>query len=453
MILIPQIIYFRKYLVPIHSKKKQLGPPGLIAKLGPRKYLGKVYEPHNIIITCIMKKDAAIPMSGQCIARTLIEVEYFDFVGKVKRFSAFRSDTKMTLKTILSSTGETLMIVNLRLEGEEIPIVLIDFIPMTVKSEYKYFCSCVFLDSSGQETSDTMYNFYTFEATRKINLISKKSLIEYKDFYLPNDVLSLRCKIAILTGMKFGKIVKAEYETTSVGNVNPKLCLSQNHLGNLESSVSIQGSLSSFHCDSKSPIPFLNRSSLDSKRNDNLSYPFPNALEDFAAFYKKGILCDIKLQTATETIPAHSVILSARSPVFEAMFTTNMKENIQKCVRIDDVNAETVERMLLFLYSDTLEELVWANAKKLYFAADKYQVLSLKHRCAVILKRSIELNNCCELLILADLHKDEDLKAAAQDYIAKEDKKVFLSDQWRDLEKSHPYLAIDIFRAIQLKNN
>ncbi|GBM66609.1 hypothetical protein AVEN_109018-1 [Araneus ventricosus] len=80
----------------------------------------------------------------------------------------------------------------------------------------------------------------------------------------------------------------------------------------------------------------------------------------------------------TDNYRSIAAILSALSPVFEAMFRSNMKEVIEKCVHLDDVDAETVKHMLMFLYSDTLEDLEWKDAMKLYVAADKYQILSLR---------------------------------------------------------------------------
>ncbi|CAL1287251.1 unnamed protein product [Larinioides sclopetarius] len=70
--------------------------------------------------------------------------------------------------------------------------------------------------------------------------------------------------------------------------------------------------------------------------------------------------------------------------------------------------------MLVFIYSDSLEELEWKDAMKLYIAADKYQILSLKTRCSELLRRSSDLSNSIVLLLLANKHHDEDLKRSVQ---------------------------------------
>ncbi|GBM81403.1 hypothetical protein AVEN_241794-1 [Araneus ventricosus] len=128
------------------------------------------------------------------------------------------------------------------------------------------------------------------------------------------------------------------------------------------------------------------------------------------------------------------------------MFTTDMKEKTNKCVDIDDLDADTVRRMLLFMYTDTLDDLQYESAKNLYFAAVKYNIVSLKHRCSNFLKQNILLTNCCDILFLADKNQDEDLKNAEND------EAVLFSDQWKNVEKNHPQLTLEVFRAVYMKN-
>ncbi|KAF8771066.1 TD and POZ domain-containing protein 3 [Argiope bruennichi] len=109
----------------------------------------------------------------------------------------------------------------------------------------------------------------------------------------------------------------------------------------------------------------------------------------------------------------------------------DMKEKASECVNISDLSSDTVRRMLLFLYMDFVEELDFTSAKELYFAADKYDIISLKHRCSLCMQQNLCLSNVCEVLFLADMHQDQDLKSAVHDYIQKNDKKVFASEEWK----------------------
>ncbi|GIX80219.1 TD and POZ domain-containing protein 1 [Caerostris extrusa] len=70
----------------------------------------------------------------------------------------------------------------------------------------------------------------------------------------------------------------------------------------------------------------------------------------------------------------------------------------------------TMRRMLQYTYTDVLEDLQLENASQLYEAADKYQILSLKHKCSSFLKLNLDAANACDVLQLSDLHHDEQLK-------------------------------------------
>uniref|UniRef100_A0AC34GTQ8 AP-2 complex subunit sigma n=1 Tax=Panagrolaimus sp. ES5 TaxID=591445 RepID=A0AC34GTQ8_9BILA len=81
------------------------------------------------------------------------------------------------------------------------------------------------------------------------------------------------------------------------------------------------------------------------------------------------IECDLK------EFRANKAIMCARSPVFKAMFASNMKESIENRVRIPDFKAEIVEKMIEFCETDKVK-----NSKKietdLYTIAQKYQMSS-----------------------------------------------------------------------------
>ncbi|GFS73576.1 speckle-type POZ protein B [Trichonephila clavipes] len=165
--------------------------------------------------------------------------------------------------------------------------------------------------------------------------------------------------------------------------------------------------------------------------------------EGMEQLYNEGTLTDVKLCTSTGTFHTHKAILSARSPVFRAMFTTDMLENIQERVDLPDVEADTVRRMLLYVYSNKLEGLRWDSSLKLYSAADKYEILTLKRKCSSFLKQNLSPSNVCDVLILADMHYDGDLKKAAQDYVFENEVNVFSSHEWADCMKNNVTLAAE----------
>ncbi|GFY38474.1 hypothetical protein TNIN_20521 [Trichonephila inaurata madagascariensis] len=165
--------------------------------------------------------------------------------------------------------------------------------------------------------------------------------------------------------------------------------------------------------------------------------------EDFKCLYVEGNFSDVKLCTKTKTFHAHKAILSARSSVFLAMLRTDMKEKIQACVDIPDLEDDTVHQMLLYMYTNALEGLGWERSLNLYAAADKYEIVSLKSKCSSFLKSNMCPYNVCDVLVLADMHGDSDLKETAQNYTIKHEQEVYTSDKWKVFTKNNYTLAME----------
>ncbi|GFT35097.1 hypothetical protein TNCV_2585751 [Trichonephila clavipes] len=60
------------------------------------------------------------------------------------------------------------------------------------------------------------------------------------------------------------------------------------------------------------------------------------------------------------------------------MFTNEMKEKSTRCVDTEDLDDDTIQTMLQYMYTATIPDLKWGIDCNLYAAADKYEILSLK---------------------------------------------------------------------------
>ncbi|GBO03825.1 hypothetical protein AVEN_254315-1 [Araneus ventricosus] len=85
-----------------------------------------------------------------------------------------------------------------------------------------------------------------------------------------------------------------------------------------------------------------------------------------------------------------------------------------------------------------------ALIRKLYTAADKYNIPSLKRRCSSFLKDNLYPSTACDVLVLADMHQDHDLKSAVHDYIMNHDKEVFDTQEWKHFMATNLKLAADV---------
>ncbi|GFR10068.1 speckle-type POZ protein-like B [Trichonephila clavata] len=164
--------------------------------------------------------------------------------------------------------------------------------------------------------------------------------------------------------------------------------------------------------------------------------------EDIGSLCCHNVLSDMKLRTNTDTIPVHTQILGARSSVFRAIFASDMKEKTQGCVDVTDLDDDTMRKMLLYMYTDKVEDLQWESASQLYAASDKYNISSLRIKCSAILKAKLSLINACRILSLADLHQDEVLKKTVQEYIIQK-KTIFSSEEWKSLMDANLRLAAE----------
>ncbi|KAF8771469.1 TD and POZ domain-containing protein 4 [Argiope bruennichi] len=238
--------------------------------------------------------------------------------------------------------------------------------------------------------------------------ITNNMIMKNKDLYLYEDVLSLGFVIAISTGILYEGLENVEYSYAT-------------HLTTNEVVMDWR----SFNAEGNS-----------SDENSELKV-------DLISLYREKSLCDMKLKTKKNNFSVHTSILGARSPVFKAMFSSDMKENVNRCVDMSDLQDETVRRFLLYLYSDQLEDLKWDDALQLYKVADKYAVFSLVHKCSTFLKNNLNLENVCEALMHSDLHQDENFKEIAQNLILKNANTIFKSEEWKVLAVANPQLAVE----------
>ncbi|GFX38469.1 TD and POZ domain-containing protein 1 [Trichonephila clavipes] len=341
-----------------------------------------------------------------CYARTRLQVERRSFMENINQFSTFQKNIYP-----ITSVSEGYSILKLKLfasggRSSE------TFLRVEVYADYQMAKFSTFrihlLDIAGNKIQCLSEEFTfdeDFETALFALTFTKEKLMANKDRYLPNDVLTLYWECAFSTGNVLEEIEYVCYGRPLIQEEN----------------------LTTDDLESK-------YMTLDSTKI---------LKENLESSYKENLLCDTKLQTKTGSFPAHKYILSARSPVFKAMFTNDMRERNSECVNIEDLSDGTVRSMLLYMYTATLPNLHWDRACDLYTAADKYEILSLKSKCASFLKDNLTQDNALNLLILTDMHQDKNLKSAVQDYILNHTD-IFNTNEWKLFMKTNVELAADL---------
>ncbi|XP_055952081.1 speckle-type POZ protein B-like isoform X3 [Argiope bruennichi] len=371
------------------------------------------YLPQNILtIRCRMwKSTGEMQMDGLCVARTRIGIEKKVFLWKIDNFITLDERREITFKLKSTSDDQPIMFLKLFLRKSWVSSdILIKFVLLNKNIIFSTFKSSL-VDAQGNYVNCGHHEFWPSPASGSEEFalsISKDTIMMDRCLYLPNNFLVLQCEQIFSTGIVFEGI-----ENTSYGC--PGSFINNNVVpANIET-VCVK------------------------KPDSDIS----DLKADLNSMLQDNVLCDVKLNTKSETFSAHWFILTARSPVFRAMFKNDMKEKAKDRIDIKDMKPDTVRRMLLYLYTDSLEELDWEIASDLYVAAEKYQILALKDKCSSFLKTNLSLINACEILLLADLHQDTELKTAVQNFILDNDKIIINSSEWKLLMEANVHLAAE----------
>lgn len=168
-------------------------------------------------------------------------------------------------------------------------------------------------------------------------------------------------------------------------------------------------------CTAKSPMSTLSMEL-------NVAQDYESSMRvlslDLRKILEQALNTDIVLSTDGENLKAHRIVLQARSPVFRKMFDYDSSEAVENTVAISDIGSATVKRLVSFLYTATLEKCDFDETLELYYAADKYEVLSLRDECKTELLKNIDVNNACSLFTLASRHNDENLKKGVVQFVS-----------------------------------
>ena len=158
--------------------------------------------------------------------------------------------------------------------------------------------------------------------------------------------------------------------------------------------------------------------------------------------------CDMKIICEGKTFDCHKCVVCCQSDVFEAMFL-NMETIEAKSgeVEINDIQADTMETLLYFLYNEEVKETKLINAK-LLCAADKYNLIGLMGVCTEYLKKNLCFENAVDVLVAAHLTNQKDLFDTTSNFVKKNEGNLNKTSAWKEFKKTNPTMAIDILSSI-----
>ena len=107
-------------------------------------------------------------------------------------------------------------------------------------------------------------------------------------------------------------------------------------------------------------------------------------------------LRDVKFRVEGKVVPAHKLLLAAKSPVFNAMFCGELAEQEQS-INLPDCEYEGMLEFLRFLYTEKVY-LSGMNVMQVLYLTEKYSVPNLTKRCNSFLNLNLDTSNVFSVL-------------------------------------------------------
>ena len=153
---------------------------------------------------------------------------------------------------------------------------------------------------------------------------------------------------------------------------------------------------------------------------------------------KQGHLCDITLITKDDQeLMAHRNILSAASPFFCKLLQSDMKENREGIVRLEEISGSVMEDVLEFIYTGTVE-VTEENAEELVVATNYLLVPNLKTISGRFIQQQICELNCISTFYFAEKYDCEELL---------NDSKSFIHANFRSVADMNEFLSLEAKEA------
>eukprot|EP00058_Branchiostoma_floridae_P011515 XP_002597003.1 hypothetical protein BRAFLDRAFT_279335 [Branchiostoma floridae] len=141
---------------------------------------------------------------------------------------------------------------------------------------------------------------------------------------------------------------------------------------------------------------------------------------------KAGVLQDVVVEVEGRRFPCHRLVLSAASPYFRAMFTSDMAESRQKTVVLQ------VGEILSYIYSGTLHVSL-DKVQPLYQAADLLQLDYVRDTCSSYMAMNVERSTCVDLYKFADVFSVDIVRNACFQLIHRNFVEVATSEEFCSL--------------------
>lgn len=170
-----------------------------------------------------------------------------------------------------------------------------------------------------------------------------------------------------------------------------------------------------------------------------------NSMVAFEDFYLDAATADVffvpDVGSNKERIPAHKVLLAAKSDVFKAMFYGELKEKGD--IKIVDASIAAFKEFLEYFYCTEIDPTI-ENAPNVLKLADQYNVPACCDFYEKFLGDTITIDNVCSVYGLAIFYKRSGLNKMCEQRIAEATKSVLKSQSFLECDRSVLQAILDL---------
>ena len=156
--------------------------------------------------------------------------------------------------------------------------------------------------------------------------------------------------------------------------------------------------------------------------------------------------CDVTIRVETDQLAAHKLVLSANSPYFRAMFSSNYSEATQSKVEILGVTSVALELLVQYFYTSKIH-ISTENVQDILAASTMLQASRVTDACCEFMRRHLGVSNCLGVQTFADMHSCSELKRMASEFTKSNFVIVVESEDFLKLELDQ---VLELFSASDL---
>lgn len=175
---------------------------------------------------------------------------------------------------------------------------------------------------------------------------------------------------------------------------------------------------------------------------ENWQLTKPSIRERSKFIFNNDLFSDVKFvvrardgeSESNQVVPAHKLVLSISSPVFEAMFYGEFAET-KDSIELPDCDYASLLELFRYMYSDEVN-LSGSNVMGVLYLAKKYMVPSLAKNCSEYLSKNLDPSNVFSILPSAQKYEEKDLVDWCWEMIDEQTEEAVESEEFVTIQRS-----------------